>query len=169
MSEKFAFINYWNDHHPDQQVRYYNHLSEFILDEAQIVQLMQTADIATVAWAASDGSARSIAVPFALLDDGVYFTAESSQPIVKSLENDSRISMCWGGMIGAATARGTAEIIDDPALTTRVCEASAKQRYQNDADKAAKLASRLASPTRVSIKVTADKHITFSTLGLPRD
>ncbi|MBT4160748.1 MAG: hypothetical protein HOC70_00570 [Gammaproteobacteria bacterium] len=169
MSEQFAFINYWNDHHPDHQVRYYNHLSEFTLDDEKIMQLMQGADIATVAWAASDGSARAIAVPFALLDDEVYFTAEASQPIVKSLEGDNRISMCWGGMIGAATARGHAEIIDDQDLTARVCEASAKQRYQNDADKAAKLASRLASPTRVSIKVTADKHITFSTLGLPRD
>ena len=169
MAEKFAFINYWNDHHPDKQVRYYNHLSEFILDEQQIKQLMEGADIATVAWVAADGSPRSIAVPFALLDDSVYFTAESSQPIVKSLENDSRISMCWGSTIGAATARGHAEITDDQDLTARVCKASARQRYQNDPDKAAKLANRLASPTRVAIKVTADKHITFSTLGLPRD
>lgn len=170
MSEQFAFINFWNDHFPDNQIRYYNHLSEFVLDEAGIDELMRGSPIAMASWITSDGSPRAIAVPFALLDDDcVYFTAEPSQPIVKSLKKDPRISMCWGLGAGAVTLRGKAEIISDPDLTARVCDASAKQRYRDDPDKAGRLASKLKSPTRVSIKVSKDKFITFTGADLPRD
>ncbi len=169
MSDDFKFIHFWNDEH-EKQIRYYNHLKEFVLDGEGINTLMRAVPVAQAAWVASDGSPRAITVPFALLnEDYVYFTAEESQAIVQSLRKDPRISMCWGGPGGAATVRGQAEVISDPALTASVCEASAKQRYPDDPAKASKLASKLDSPTRVSIKVSKDKFITFSGAGLPRD
>jgi uncharacterized pyridoxamine 5'-phosphate oxidase family protein len=170
MGEGFGFINFWNDHHSDSQIRYYNHLKEFVLDEAGIKALMNASPICMAAWVAKDGSPRAIALPFALLDDEhVYFTAEESQPIVKALREDPRISMCWGLRSDAATLRGRAEIHTDADLTRRVREASAKQRYPKDPEKARKLALKLDSPTRVTIQVSDEKFITFTGANLPRD
>ena len=170
MSEEFAFINHWNDHNPDKQIRYYNHLAEFVLDEAGIDEAIHGTPLAMTSWIASDGSPRSIAVPFAILDDGcVYFTAVPSQVIAKSIARDPRISMCWAYGAGAVTLRGQAEIISDDKLTATVCDESAKQRYPADSDKATRLAVKLKSSERVSIKVTTDKYITFNGANLPRD
>ena len=171
MSEEFAFINFWNDHHPDNQTRYYNHLAEFVLDDAGIDEAMRGTPLAMTSWIAGDGSPRSIAVPFALLDDDyVYFSATPAQAIVKSIKEDPRISMCWAFGAGAVTLRGQAEIIsDDDDLTTIVCDESAKQRYPGDSKMADKLAAKLKSETRVSIKVSKDKFITFNGANLPRD
>ncbi len=170
MSEEFAFINFWNDHHPDNQTRYYNHLAEFVLDEAGIDEAIQGTPLAMTSWIASDGSPRSIAVPFSLRDDScVYFTAVPSQAIAKSIADDPHISMCWAYGAGAVTIRGQAEIISDDSLTADVCDESAQQRYPGDADKESQLAAKLKSTERVTIKVSADKYITFNGANLPRD
>lgn len=170
MGQKPELVNFWNDIHPEQQIRYYNHLAEFTLDQAGIDRLLQGAPVCTATWVARDGSPRSIALPYALLDDEhVYLTAEASQPLVRALRKDPRIALCWGGFGGAATVRGEAEVKDDRALTDRVREASAKQRYPSDPAKAEQLARRLDSPSRVTIKVRKGKFITFSSGNLPRD
>ena len=111
---------------------------------------------------------------YVLLDGELWSTSVKGRIKEKAYRRDPRCGICISsaGLTGldfggAMTIKARAEVVDDPAITERICREHGKRYYSSP--KAQELFFRsLYTPNRVALRLHIDKIVSWANIGVRR-
>ena len=138
-------------------------LGDYTLDEDETWELITLGRGCSLSWVAEDGSPGGTFAKQAVFDRAAYILLLDGDEAIPALRRDPRVSIVFDGGdgVGAVTARGTVEFVDDLPTLVRVVAAVARRDGLTEEQVAERV--RAAQPGREYVaRLNPGRFVTFT-------